>query len=275
MGNFIFFYDRINNKPDAQQNERDAELLAEVEHHIGLLGLLIGFHELDEEAGDEDGGDHDAGGAAGGDVAFGEFEIVDDESDEEGEIDQCLVKLCRMSECAGHAGTAIDKVEGPRHGGDGAHNLMVHQVAAAHKSRRDGDGDAHAVEQPEEIHLFLITEIDGPQQHGDSAAMTGQTLVSDEFPIFIHREKNFVPMRRREIIFRAIDQTMAEAKSHHAPDDGPEGETVKQFLRKILFLPNFLQGHIRQNEPYCQQDSVPPYLQTADRYGHRTDIPRD
>ena len=152
MGNFIFFYDRINNKPDAQQNERDAELLAEVEHHIGLLGLLIGFHELDEEAGDEDGGDHDAGGAAGGDVAFGEFEIVDDESDEEGEIDQCLVKLCRMA----RKPVASNELKRPRNICDVSYNLAVHQVAQSDEASRDARRNGNIVEHLPQRHFRAL-----------------------------------------------------------------------------------------------------------------------
>ena len=115
---------------------------------------------------------------------------------------------------------------------------MVHQVPESDKGSGNGNGDDKPVNEPEEIQLAGVGEVNKPQNHGDSPAMACQSLVADEMPLFIYGQQHLQRVRHQK--FGLVKQKMPQAESDNTPHNGPDGESVQRFLRNLFLFENLL-----------------------------------
>lgn len=134
---------------NSDDDERNAEPLAHIQHHTVLEGFLAGFQKLDEEAEGEDGGEAIAEIEAGTQRGFVLF-VQQQPHDEDQKVGDGFVKLCRMTGLH----ILVRKDESLGNMGHCAHYLTVHQVAQTDETACQRGADGNIIQYGEEFQLY-------------------------------------------------------------------------------------------------------------------------
>lgn len=262
--------------PHTEDDEGDAEQLAHVERHRVFETHLVDLQEFHEEAEGEDVGEAEAEIEAS--AYFGSLVVlsfsrvgslpeqfsvasVDIKHDEEErQIGNGLVELCRMARLCPHRGRmGIEEIEAPGHRGDIADNLAVHQVTQADEAGGDACGNGDVVEHLPQGHLIAF-DIEPQRQHqSQRATMGGQAFIARhlEVPSLIARELDGQqhldePSHRREVVLRLIEDAMAQTCTSKDADEAIEEQRVKLpvFNLLVLIQPAYREiGQCQADEP--------------------------
>ena len=259
----------------AEDDERNAEQLAHVEHHRCFKRFLYVLGELDEEAGGEDERYAQSEEEARA-HAFGVFAVQVPAYEEEHGVGYCLIEL---SGVARHHVDALED-ERPWHVGGLAYNLRVHKVAKTYEAGRSRRGYGYVVEYSPDVYLSAAyVEPEGYYQ-SDGAAVACQSLIAGELPRAVGHEVywqyhlHHVPAARQEIV-RLIEQTVAQARAYQYADEAVDEERIEQ-LRLYLLLgiqPFYYEICRQQTEQPAQR--VPAERETADVECHKVWIPHN
>ena len=103
------------------------------------------------------------------------------------------------------------KHEAPGKGGHVAVNLGIEKIAQPYKTAGEGDGDAQAVDDPQEVDVVALAVLMGEppdgQQQGYSPSVTGKSA----FPGHENLEET---LPGAEIVVRLIEDAVTQTGSH-------------------------------------------------------------
>ena len=186
------------------------------------------------------------------------FSIDVEHQDEQQQIGDGLVELCRVARlCAHRCWVGIDKVEAPGHGGDIADDFRVHQVAQTDEAGGDACGNGNVVEHLPDGHLIAAHIKPQGEHQAQRAAMRSQALIARhlEVPVVVAcelygQQHLNEATHRGEIILGLVEDAVSQSCTHKDADKTVEEQRVE--LPVLYFLVFIQPAHCEVSQ--CQSD---------------------
>lgn len=256
----------VNQEAYAQKDERDAQDLSHVEHHVFLETDLRLLDKFDEETAAEAPYHEDADERPAPCLVQTPF-VYGHQHKAQEEIRAGLVKLGRMLGL-GLAAKFEDKA--PREIGHVAVNLRVEEVAQADEACCECHRDAQMVEQPDKVEMLLRTVFAGIPPHAQQQHYGAAMACEAAFP----RHENLQEaLPAAEIVVGLVEYAMSQPGA----DDGTEKERIQQRVKKVfahaLPLEEPLENIPAKYEPAHEKQRIPSQPEISYMENDRIDMP--
>ena len=160
--------------------------------------------------------------------------------------------------------------EAPGQGGDVAVDLGIEEVAQADHAGGEGDGNAQAVQEPEEIEVMLLAIAVGEpphrEQQRDGAAVAGQAAL----PGHEYLQESGPGA---EIVVRLVEDAVAEAGADDRGDQQGVEQRIHQLGVHLLAGEEPLEKIPADDEARHEEQAVPADLQGTDLEEYGVDVP--
>ena len=225
----LFLYLAVNQESYSEEDERHAEPLSHIEHHILLETYLRFLDELYEEThsetSDEEGSDEESA------VEVRQSVLVHkDLEDSEKEVAESLIKLGRMLRLSL---SPEFKYESPRKACHITVDLRIEEVAKPDECRCKAHRDGKMVKDPHKIKVILASIMSCKPNHCNKQSDSTSVTCKSSLP----RHKDLPEaLPAAKIVVRLIEQTVSESGSYDRTDKESIEKRIQKSLRNALPL---------------------------------------